>query len=539
MKSECLPFTQVPHTTRLFTDFLAYRQEVRRFYPYSPQFTDTLSQQSPNDRYDAQRRKRVADILQRQNQAFGASSKTLENIQRFRNGACAAVTGQQVGLFGGPLFAVFKALTAVKLAQEASRAGVECVPIFWLATQDHDLEEVNHTYLPTADGLLETLTSSAHGSVGAPVGTIRLGDDISPLVEAAAKLLGESPITEYLRSSYRPSETFGSAFARLFARVFADWGVILLDADDRELHTIAEPIYRHALERAAQIDDALLQRGTELESAGYHQQVKVTPSSTLLFVMHEGARTPIHRRLNGNKEIEFLIGDAKHSQAELLRQLSSSPEQFSPNVLLRPVVQDYLLPTVAYTGGAAEVAYFAQAAVVYENLLEHVTPVLPRFSATLVEPKAQRLLDRYGLKITDCFNGPSPLREELARRTLPPDLTSAFAKAERSVDTCWAEIRSALEKLDPTLVDAAGRAESKVRYQLDHLRASAARAELRQSELVERHANVLSNALFPNKALQEREIAGVYFLAKYGESLLADLHGAVHTDCFDHQVIQL
>jgi bacillithiol biosynthesis cysteine-adding enzyme BshC len=311
----------------------------------------------------------------------------------------------------------------------------------------------------------------------------------------------------------------------------------LLDAMDPELHVIAQPLYRSALQRAAEIDELVLKRGAELEAAGYHQQVKVTPSSTLLFTVREGARIPIHRRLNGNSEMEFLVGDDRIPREQLLSEVTSHPDRLSPNVLLRPVVQDYLLPTLVYTGGSAEVAYFAQAAVVYQELLGHVTPVVPRFSATLIESKPQRLLDRYELKFTDCFS-PS-LRELLAERTLPADLQAAFDKANGSLENSLAEIRRALEKLDATLVEAANRAGSKMQYQLEHLRAGAARAELRQSELLARHAEVLSNFLYPNKSLQEREIAGIYFLARYGGELLQTLSSNIHTDCLDHQVIRL
>ena len=197
-------------------------------------------------------------------------------------------------------------------------------------------------------------------------------------------------MTKFLREAYRPGENFGSAFARLFSRLFAQWGVILLDASDPELHRIAAPIYSAAIERAAELDDALLARGRELEAAGYHQQVKVTPSSTLLFTLRQGARVPVHRRANGGGA-EFLVNDETISQAELLRRIASEPEQFSANVLLRPVVQDYLLPTLAYVGGAAEIAYFGQGAVVYKALLGRATPILPRFSATIVETKPQAL----------------------------------------------------------------------------------------------------------------------------------------------------
>ena len=538
MKSECLPFGQIPHTTRLFTDFLSYAPSVRPFYPRSAHFSEWSQQETANQRYDAERRRRVSDILERQNRAWGASPKTLENIARFRSGACAAVTGQQVGLFGGPLFSLFKALTAVKLAEESTTAGTDCVPIFWLATEDHDFDEVNHTAVLGSEGVLETLATPTQAPPDTPVGRIPFGPEIDHLVQQAAALLGDSDVTDWLKASYRSGETLGSAFARLFAILFAECGVILLDALDPDLHAISEPIYRAAIENAAVIDDALLQRGRELESAGYHQQVKVTPSSTLVFTFRDGARTPIHRRANGvPNSFDFLIGNDRISQPDVLARIASAPDQFSANVLLRPVIQDYLLPTIAYTGGSAEVAYFAQAAVVYEKLLGHVTPVIPRFSATLIEPKADRLLERYGLALPDLFH--DSLRERLAERVLPAELQSAFDRAGTNLDQCLASIRDAIAKLDATLVDAANRAGSKMQYQLEHLRASAARAEVRQSELLSRHADTLKYMLYPNKTLQEREVAGIYFLAKYGTDLLQQLYQAIHTDCLDHQLIHI
>ncbi len=539
VKTECLPFSQIPHTTPLFIDFLSCASSVRPFYPRSPHLSDWCRDETPNQRYDQGRRRRVAAILERQNKKWNASSKTLGNIDRFRAGASALLTGQQVGLFGGPLFAIFKALTAVRLAAQASAAGVECVPIFWLATEDHDLEEVNHAALPGGEGQLETLVSSARGAADAPVGSIKLGPDIGALAEAAGTLLGPSEVAEWLRQCYRPDETLGSAFACLFANLFADWGVILLDGSDPELDQIAEPIYRAAIEHTLQIDKALSSRGQALEASGYHQQVKVTPSSTLLFTFQDGARTVIHRRVNGDASVDFLVGEERIPQSELLRRITVAPEQFSPNVLLRPVVQDYLFPTLAYTGGPSEVAYFAQAAVVYETLLDRVTPIVPRFSATIVDAKTQRLLQKYELTVADLFQGPDILKQRLASHTLPADLQSAFDKANAALEDCVGAIRGSLARLDTTLVDAADRAGSKMKYQLEHLRASAARAELRQSELLERHAGFLSNLLYPRRTLQERELAGIYFVARYGRDLLRDLYENIHNECLDHQIVSL
>jgi len=542
LKSQCLPFSRIPHTTQLFTDFLAYSPNVRPFYPHSPHFSEWLKAEASAVQYDPSRRERVGAILERQNKAWEASPRTVANLERLRRGASAVVTGQQVGLFGGPMFSIYKALTTVKLAEEATAAGFDAVPVFWLATYDHDLAEVNHVSIPGPDGLLRTLTASSHGIPGAPVSGVRLGDEILPVVEKAVSLLGDSEASQFLRECYRPGESLGSSFARFYARLFAAWGVILLDASDPDLHRVAAPIYRAAVEQASEIDEALLARGRNLEAARYHQQVKVTASSVLLFTLQKGARTAIQRHANGGSS-EFVIASEaapqKLSSKELLERISSTPEDFSPNVLLRPVVQDYLLPTLAYTGGAAEAAYFAQAGAVYEKILHRVTPLVPRFSATLVEPKVQRWLRQYDISVVDVLHGAEVLRRTLAARSLPADLQSAFERVKRSVEESFSSLHEALAKLDPTLVEASQTGASKVRYQLDRLRERAMAAELRRSEIVSRHAESLVQALYPESALQERGVAGVYYVARHGTELLKSLHDSMRTDCLDHQIVEL
>jgi uncharacterized protein YllA (UPF0747 family) len=261
-----------------------------------------------------------------------------------------------------------------------------------------------------------------------------------------------------------------------------------------------------------------------------------------LFTTRNGARTPIHRRSVGENE-EFVVGTEpdgeKLSQTELLSRIAANPGQFSPNVLLRPVVQDYLLPTLAYTGGAAEAAYFAQAGAVYQALLGRVTPVVPRFSATIVEPKTQRLLEKHGVSLTDTFDGPEALRQKLAARSLPADLQAAFDAAKQAFDDNFSKLKEKLERLDRTLVDASETSRSKMQHQLEKLYAQAARAEAQKGELVARHADTLSQALYPDKGLQERAIGGIYFLARYGQDLLHQLYGTMHSDCHDHQIVEL
>ena len=544
MKAQCLPYSQIPHTNRLFTDFLSYSSSVRPFYPHSPYFNEWSKAQAASLHYDPSRRERVSAILERQNASWDAGPQTLANIQRLRRGAVAVVTGQQVGLFGGPMFSIYKALTAVKLAEQASAAGVDAVPVFWLATSDHDLAEVNHVSLPDSDGHLRPLTISSHSVSGAPVSEVRFGDEILSVVDEASALLGESEATQFLRESYRPGETMGTAFGRLLTRLFSSWGVILLDASDAQLHRIADPIYRAAIERSEDLETALLNRGEAIEKAGYDQQVKVTASSVLLFALRDGARTAMHRRKNGSAPSEeFAIGveagSGKLSRAQLLERIASAPEKFSPNVLLRPVVQDYLLPTLAYVGGAAEAAYFAQAGAVYEILLGRVTPIVPRLSATLVEPKVQRWLRQYGITVPDSFHGPDVLRRTLASHTLPEGLQQGFDTAHKSVQESVAQLRGALEKLDRTLVGASETAASKMNYQLERLRQLATAAELRRSEVVSRHAEGLAQALYPGGELQERGVAGIYFAARHGMELLQNIHDIMRTDCLDHHILEL
>ena len=405
MKAECIPFDKIPHTSKLFQDLLA---EAPRFFTRrSINFKDWVSDAAREIDFDSARRGSLTQILRTQNTAWGASPKTQENIERLKNGAFAVVTGQQVALFGGPLFSILKAITAIKLADEARQKGVDAVPIFWLATEDHDFAEVNHVTLLRKDApSLESVSVTAGGIEGAPVSARPLHEDVTAAVGAAADALGDSEIADLLKKFYRPGEDLGSAMGKLFARLFAEHGLILLDPSGADVHRFAAPLLADAIRRSEELDKKLLARGRELEAAGYHQQVKVTESSTLLFSLETGARVPI-KRSNG----KFIIGKEHFSAADLEKRIQQAPEKFSANVLLRPVMQDFLLPTLAYVGGPAEVAYFAQCEVVYKTLLGRVTPVLPRCSATLVEEHQQKILQKVSLTVTDVFQEPERLRK--------------------------------------------------------------------------------------------------------------------------------
>ncbi len=533
MIPDCISFNAIPHTTRIFSDFLSYSPAIRKFYPTQPDAEHIAAFAKPVAR-DGQRQAAVADALEKQNRSWGASEATLRNIQRLREGAFAVVTGQQVGLFGGPLLALFKVASALAMAKQVAALGVECVPVFWLASEDHDLAEVNQSLLLTHDFQLAAFKAATSGIEGAPVSAIRFAEGTNETVRQAAELLGESLAADYLRESYVEGETFSNAYAKLYTRIFGEHGLILLDPADPELHRIATPLFVDAIKRTAEIDDALLARNRELQADKYHEQVKVTAESTPLFALADGARVPIHRA-NG----QFKIGREVVSGEELQRRVEAAPENFNANVLLRPVLQDYWLPTLAYIGGPAEVAYFAQAAVVYQKLLGRVTPIISRMSATLVEPRIERLLTKYQVDLPELFHGECQLRDCMAARSLPPELRQDFEQARRAVDEAMHRASASLQKLDPTLVEAAARATSKMRYQIDRLEKRAAQAELRRTEIITRHAAQIENAVYPKKTLQEREIAGLYFYAKYGPELINRLVELAQTRCPEHKVLVL
>src|SRR5258705_4325142 len=385
MDCRVLPLRQLPHQPKLFLEYLDDFEKVKSFYAHPPAMA-AVTRVALKLEYPEDRRVEVASILRRQNIALGAGAETLSNLDHLEKGAVAVVSGQQVGLFSGPAYSVYKALTAVQIAEELTRGGIPAVPIFWMATEDHDLDEVRHATC-FDQGKLVRFELPLVAETGRPVGRIPLGAQIEPLVQEAAELLakqGSDLLAQYLIESYRPEETYGSAFGKLFARLFAQHGLILMDPLDTGLHKVAAPLYQHALAERDALNEKLLQRGKDLDRAGSDAQVKVTSRSTLLFRMDEGVRQVITASTG-----KFQAGEKTWERAELVHMTHTEPENFSPNALFRPVVQDYLLPTAAYIAGPAGISYFAQSEVVDRHLLGRMPVMLPRAGFTLVDARSE------------------------------------------------------------------------------------------------------------------------------------------------------
>ncbi len=514
-----LPFRQLPHQPKLFVEFLDHFEKVKSFYVHPPALP-AVPRAARKLEYPEDRRAEVSNLLRNQNIAFGAGAETLSNLERLEKGAVAVVSGQQVGLFSGPAYSVYKALTAVQIAAELTRGGIPAVPIFWMATEDHDLDEVRHATWFN-QGKLIRFELPAPTEEGRPVGRIPLGAAIEPLVQEAGELLtnqGSDLLARYLIESYRPEETYGSAFGKLFARLFAQHGLILMDPLDAGLHKIAAPLYQHALAERDALNEKLLQRGKDLDRAGFDAQVKVTARSTLLFRMDDGVRQVVTASAG-----KFQAGEKTWTREELVHLTHIEPEKFSPNALFRPVVQDYLLPTVAYIAGPAEISYFAQSEVVYRRLLGRMPVILPRSGFTLVDAKANKLLRRYGLRVEDVWAGSQGLRQKMERLSVSGSLSKTFDRDQRQIAKMLTGLGRQIAKIDPTLKGTVERARKRIEFHLEKLRRKAGRAQDQKAGLISEHERYLESLLYPHKGLQSRELCLLPFLARWGAGGLGEL----------------
>ena len=533
MDCRALTFRQLPHQPMLFLAYLEKFEKVKAFYA-SPPTMQAVTRVSKKLDYPEERRAEVAAILSKQNENLGTGTETASNLERLAKGAVAVASGQQVGLFGGPAYAIYKALTAIQMADELTRDGIDAVPVFWMATEDHDLEEVRHTSWFEAGKLLRFELPDGN-EAGWPVGRIPLGAEGERLAREAAQLLekdGGDLLGHYLSESYNAQETYGSAFGKLFARLFAKQGLILMDPLDAGLHKVAAPLYQHALAERDPLNEKLLQRGKELERAGFGAQVKVTSKSTLLFYMGDGARQPI----SGGKE-DFKAGERSWARDELVHLTHREPENFSPNALFRPVVQDYLLPTAAFIVGPAELSYLAQSEVVYEHLLGRMPVMLPRAGFTLVDAKANKLLGKYGLTVEEVWAGSQELRRKMEGASVPKSLSKGFDRDQKQIAKTVERLGKQIEKLDSTLAGTVERARKGIEFHLVQLRQKAGRALDQRLGVIASHEQHLESLLNPHKGLQERELCLLPFLARWGAGGLGELQKLCSSKKLGHHFI--
>ncbi len=528
--AECYPVSVVPGHTRLFADYCA--ESLGAFLP-TPDLKQARSPLPPHW-------PELVRLLAAQNPSPAAEPA----LAALGQGAGTDLTGQQVGLFGGPLYTPFKAATAIARARQSTADGQPHAAVFWLASEDHDFAEINQVVFPAGRELAKLVYEAAPESA-LPAGKIMFDDSITPLVDRAAELLGPSDATDALAAAYKPGRSFAQAFADFYSTIFAAQGLLIVDASTGHFHRLGAPVLRAGIERADEFHAALVERSHALEAAGYHTQVAVAPQSSLLFLIDgkTGARIALKRNPPTAVEPNGLwqAGNLTLSTADLTGILDSEPERISPAALLRPVFQDFLFSSSTISAGPAEIAYFAQSAVLYARILGRQTQVLPRFSATLIEPSVASLLSRHELTLEQIFSEESPasLAQRLAARAMPIETKQKLAAAGNALDAELNVLVEWLQSQDKGLGQSAETAAGKMRYQMNRLRTLAANFQLQRETTLSRHADSIFQALYPGGSLQERVHGAAYYLARYGLDLAETLCAQAANSCPGHTAIWL
>jgi len=525
MNCTCVRYTELPQTSKLFTDLIYHSEQVRPFYPHLSGDPGVFEAVAREMRFPAERRAALVAALRQQN----GDSPELSLLAR--EGTVAVVTGQQAGLFSGPAYTIYKALTAAKLAKDLTAHGIPAVPVFWLATEDHDFAEVNHCWVFDAGQRPVKLETNHAAPQNQPVGQIVLqAPPVEQLRQALAGLPFGDEVSAAVEATYRPGRTLGEAFNALLKRLLADYGLLHVDPMAPAIRALATPAIRRALDAAQDLSAAVLQRNRELEAAGYHAQVHMEEQTSFVFLLEKGRRYTLRRYGR-----DYMQNGRRLSTDEL----SERAEALSPNALLRPVVQDYMLPTAAYIGGPAELAYLAQAEVIYREILGRMPVALHRAGFTLLDARGHKLMTRYGFTLAECARGADFVRERIAARLIPPALAGRLVQAKVTVEQAMDRLAGDLGGFDATLAAALGTSRRKVLYQFAKMERKIGRETMARDARVARDADYLSNLVFPGRHLQERLYSILPFLAKHGMGLIGDLYECLNLGCADHQLAVL
>jgi bacillithiol synthase len=541
-----LDFRRLPSSSggfsELFLDYLYDYPKVQEYF--AGNFRDTASFDSACIRQAAVPRDRqtLASVAGEQQKRFGCGQPSIDNAARLANPETfAVVTGQQVGLYGGPLYTVYKALTAVQLAANLTRQFPQrtFVPVFWLEGEDHDFAEMNHAGLFDPEYKITTVSYLPGGVVpernlGA-VGAIAFDETFAATLEATEAALGKSEFTPailgMLKEAYQPGATFLSAFAGWMARLFGERGLVIIDPSDPRLKKIVGPVFEKELESYPKSSQLVIAQSAELEER-YHAQIKA--KSLNLFMFHKGGRYLIEPR-----ETDFSLKGTRafFSKDDVMKLAKEQPEALSPNVILRPLCQDTLLPTIAYVAGPSEVAYFAQLRPVYEAFGIPLPVIYPRASVSIVQSSAVRTMEKYGLDIEAFYGDISRVSSAVADQISEIKLEPLFEDSLGKIRDSLGEVRFGLNEIDPTLLGPLENTVGKIESLLSVLKEKSLAAQRKRNETAVRQVERAAAVLLPEGSLQERQVNILYYMNKLGPDLVSWIDARIDIGAFSHQFL--
>ncbi len=513
---------------------------------YGAHWSDLRAAHDVANRIQARKypREEIGAILKRQNTRWDMRPETAKSIDQLVSGALCVITGQQVGLFGGPLYTVYKALAAVSWARElADKLERDIVPVFWLAGDDHDFAEINHVVLPDSDGKPVTWTYDQIANPGARVSHVRLGDDFSawlrPVIDTLPNGAYRESVSEALRDAYRPGATWVNAFARFMTRWLGRFGIIFVNPDDDEFKRLMAPVFETEIRDPLESRRLLAERDAEIEAEGYSPQVAHVENGTPLFIDDAtGVRRRIDYVIADNAEVPSGFRWSGQSKAVPPEKLASvfldSPNRFSANALLRPVTGDVVFPTVMHVMGPGEIAYMAQSRALY---VRHGIPmplVAPRAGFTVVDAHIARLLEREHLSVEESLCSSDCIIGERARTAYSQHHAHTIDQLRQQIDGVFEGTSSELSENLPGLRTAVSSARIKTHGLISKLEQTVIK-ELRRNERSNRDTlRKISDALYPKSAPQERVYAILPWLIRYGDDWLDALLNTMREERTSH-----
>jgi len=533
---------KLPNISPLLYDYFYEYDKVSEFFAGDFRDPTAFSMQTEKGRSRDLPRERLAAILKEQNLSYGCGTPTTGNIQKFfQDEACAVVTGQQVGLFSGPLYTIYKALTAIKLTESLNQNNLGCfVPIFWLASEDHDMAEINHITLLDKENRIEDIRYQPHSAhLKAPVSDIMLSADISDCIQQLDEFTHDSEfkaeILSQLGAAYQPGRSFVEAFARWMTWLFKPYGLIFIDAAHPDIKNLGKDVFRAEIAQNSPSTQSVLKTSKKLAEKNYSPQIQLHEGILNLFLVEEERQTIQFR----DDDYSIKGKPQTFKKDELLQLLENQPHRFSPNVLLRPLYQDTLLPTVAYVGGLSEIAYFAQMKEVYEAFNLPMPIIYPRKGFTFIEKKIDKALNTFGLEVQDIWRNAEAKINEIAKKHIPQSLDKAFQNTRSHLDKDSAVIKRETAAFEPTLEKSVDLTIRKINHQIHLLEKKILKASKKRSAIMTKRIQLAKNSLYPNQHLQERVFNITPFLIKYGFTLMDRLYKAVDIKHHDHQVLKL
>jgi bacillithiol biosynthesis cysteine-adding enzyme BshC len=525
----------------LAADYAFAFTKLADFFSGDPADVDSWTAAVARARQHPRPRNDVVELLQAQQRARSAPAEALAASALLRDPATVAVvTGQQAGLFGGPLFTLLKALTAIRHAEELrTRHNVPAVAIFWIDAEDHDWDEVRQCSVLDAELAMHAVgAGDPPGARTGAVARVRLDASITQTLDVLSATLPQTDFTadviDGLRRAYHAGAGMADAFGRWLDAVLGPRGLIVYDASDPKAKPLVAGVFAREIESAGGTVRMATQAGRALQERGYHAQVTPQEDTVALFHLNAG-REPVS--LAG--DATFAIGGERVDRDRLLELVRQSPHEFSPNVLLRPIVQDTLFPTVCYVSGPSELAYLAQLKAVYAAFGVPMPLVVQRGTATIVDTNAMRFLTRHDLPLEALRARDEAALNDLLASQLPPDVDGSVERAARALDDHMTQVAGAITAIDATLEGAARSALGRMQDDLRKLHAKIIQAAKKKDDTLRRQFHHAQAQAFPDGHPQEREIGFVYFLNKYGPALIDRLGELLPGERGTHYVLTI